>query len=115
PPRAAPVPTTRPCSAGTPMSAPIWTPSPERVAASNLTRFAEFARARHGAPDGDYEALWRWSVVEREAFWSAVMEFARVKRTAGRAPVLQHRDRMPGAKWFEDTALNFAENLLVRD
>ncbi|MDQ1309591.1 MAG: acetoacetyl-CoA synthetase, partial [Pseudomonadota bacterium] len=32
----------------------------------------------------------------------------------GRAPVLQHRDRMPGAVWFEDTELNFAENLLAR-
>jgi acetoacetyl-CoA synthetase len=28
--------------------------------------------------------------------------------------VLQHRERMPGAVWFEDTELNFAENLLAR-
>ncbi len=97
------------------MTAPIWTPPPERVAAANLTRFAEFARSGHGAPAGDYEALWRWSVEERESFWSALMEFAAVKRTPGTAPVLQHRDRMPGAKWFEDTRLNFAENLLARD
>ena len=93
---------------------PIWTPPAGRVAASNLTRFAAFAQEHHGAPRGDYESLWRWSVDEREAFWTALTEFAGVIRKPGRAPVLQHRDRMPGAVWFEDTELNFAENLLAR-
>jgi acetoacetyl-CoA synthetase len=93
---------------------PIWTPSPERVAAANLTRFAALAREGYGAPHGDYAALWRWSVDEREAFWAALVEFAGVVRTPGTAPVLRDRQRMPGARWFEDTRLNFAENLLVR-
>ncbi len=96
------------------MSEVVWTPSPQRIAASNLTRFAEWVRARHGAPDADYGALWRWSVDERESFWSALAEFAGVVRSPGTAPVLQHREQMPGAKWFEDTQLNFAENLLAR-
>jgi acetoacetyl-CoA synthetase len=93
---------------------PIWTPPAGRVAASNLTRFAAFARDRHGAPQGDYGVLWRWSVDERETFWTALVDFADIIRTPGRAPVLRHRDRMPGAAWFEDTELNFAENLLAR-
>jgi acetoacetyl-CoA synthetase len=93
---------------------PIWTPPAGRVAASNLTRFAAFARDRHGAPQGNYEVLWRWSVDERETFWTALVDFAGIIRTVGRAPVLRHRDRMPGAAWFEDTELNFAENLLAR-
>ena len=96
------------------MNEPLWTPSPERVAASNLTAFAVQARTRHGAPQGDYAALWRWSVDEREAFWLALAEFAGVIWERGSAPVLQHRDRMPGCIWFEDTRLNFAENLLAR-
>jgi acetoacetyl-CoA synthetase len=102
---------------------PIWTPAPGRVAEAHLTRFAAFAHERHGAPSLDipagpaaaYAALWRWSVDERERFWPAVMDFAGVLRTPGRAPVLAHRDRMPGAVWFEDTQLNYAENLLARD
>ena len=96
------------------MNEPLWTPSPERVAASNLTAFAVQARTRHGAPQGDYAALWRWSVDEREAFWLALAEFAGVIWERGPAPVLQHRDSMPGCVWFEDTRLNFAENLLAR-
>jgi acetoacetyl-CoA synthetase len=95
------------------MSEPIWTPAPERVAASNLTRFAQLARRAYGAPPGDYAALWRWSIEERERFWQALMQFAGVARDDGTAPVLRDRDRMPGAVWFEDTRLNYAENLLA--
>ena len=97
------------------MGEPIWTPDGRRIAASNLTRFADFVRERYDAPPGGYDSLWRWSVEERERFWTAVMEFSGVLHTPGTAPVLRHRDRMPGAVWFEDTRLNFAENLLARD
>src|SRR5688572_13530892 len=97
------------------MSEPIWTPAPERVAASSLTRFAAFVRREHGAPPGNYDALWRWSVDERERFWAAMMDFAQILRDEGTAPVVRDRDRMPGAVWFEDTRLNYAENLLAGD
>jgi acetoacetyl-CoA synthetase len=97
------------------MNEPIWTPDAARVAGSNLTRFAAHARRVYGAPsDGDYRTLWNWSIERREEFWQAVLEFTGVVHERGRAPVLAHRDSMPGAVWFEDTGLNFAENLLVR-
>jgi acetoacetyl-CoA synthetase len=97
------------------MNDPIWTPSPERVAASNLTRFADLARRDYGAPAGDYAALWYWSVEERERFWPALTEFAGIVCDPGTAPVVRNRDLMPGAVWFEDTRLNYAENLLADD
>jgi acetoacetyl-CoA synthetase len=102
------------------METPVWTPSPARVAASHLTRFASHAM-RHGAPAtsgadpaADYAALWRWSVDRREAFWSAMFEFGGVIASRGTGPVLQDGERMPGARWFVGTELNFAENLLAR-
>jgi acetoacetyl-CoA synthetase len=97
------------------MSEPIWTPAAERVAASNLTQFAQFVRREHGAPPGDYRELWRWSVDARERFWPALMHFAGLVRDDGSAPVVRDRDHMPGAVWFEDTQLNYAENLLAGD
>ncbi|HEX9207141.1 MAG TPA: acetoacetate--CoA ligase [Steroidobacteraceae bacterium] len=96
------------------MNEPLWTPSAERVAGSNLTSFADRVHRMHGAPRGDYAALWRWSVDERETFWAALADFAGVAWERGSGPVLQGRDRMPGCVWFEDTRLNFAENLLAR-
>ena len=65
------------------MSHPIWTPAPERVAASSHTRFAEFVRREHGAPPGNYDPLCRWSVDERERFWAAMMDFGRILRDDG--------------------------------
>ena len=90
---------------------PHWIPSAARVAAAQLTGFHAFARD-HGAPAGDYPALWQWSVDEPAAFWSAVFDFAGVIADRGPGPVLRDGERMPGATWFAGTRLNFAENLL---
>src|SRR5512139_1247391 len=90
---------------------PHWVPSATRIAAARITHFHAFARS-HGAPDGAYDALWQWSVDHPAAFWAAVYEFCGVIGDRGDGPVLQHGDRMPGARWFADTRLNFAENLL---
>ena len=92
-------------------AAPHWTPSPERIAAARLTRFHDFARG-HGAPAGDYAALWQWSVDEPAAFWNALVEFTAVIAKRGDGPALSDGHLMPGAKWFPDMRLNFAENLL---
>ncbi|MBX3702943.1 MAG: acetoacetate--CoA ligase [Steroidobacteraceae bacterium] len=89
---------------------PIWTPSPFRIADANLTRFMAFAAGR-GAPGPDYDALYRWSVAEPAAFWAALADFAGVIADRG-SVVLENGDRMPGARWFPGTRLNFAENLL---
>ncbi|MFZ2509038.1 MAG: acetoacetate--CoA ligase [Steroidobacteraceae bacterium] len=89
---------------------PIWTPSVLRIADANLTRFMGYAAAR-GAPAGDYADFHGWSVDEPAAFWERLYEFAEVAGERS-GPVLVDGDRMPGARWFPDTRLNFAENLL---
>jgi len=102
------------------MDTPIWSPSPARIAASNLTRFAAYAHERHGAPKTgrdparSWAALWQWSVDERAAFWAALAAFADWRAEHGPGEVLEHGERMPGARWFTGTRLNFAENLLAR-
>ncbi len=90
---------------------PIWTPSALRVTEARLTRFIDYAAGR-GATGTDYASLYQWSIDQPAAFWEALFEFADVVADRGSAPVLQDGDRMPGARWFADTRLNFAENLL---
>jgi len=84
---------------------PLWTPSPERAADTLLARF--MARAGFG----DYAALHRWSVESPEAFWNLVWDFCEVRGERG-TRTLVDGDRMPGARWFPEARLNFAENLL---
>ena len=88
------------------MNRPLWSPGPERIEQTNLTRFL----AKTGQPD--YATLRTWSVEHPELFWPAVWEFSGV--IAERAPkrVVVDGDRMPGATWFPDARLNFARNLL---
>ena len=94
------------------MDQPLWTPSPERVARSNLTRFRERLEARHGLAFDGYEALHRWTLRHPDAFWSELAHFADVRADRGDGTVLRHGDRMPGAEWFPTARLNYAENLL---
>ena len=84
---------------------PLWTPSPERAAATELARFMKRAGQR------DYAGLHRWSVEESPAFWNLLWEFCEVRGEKG-ARTLVDGDRMPGAKWFPDARLNYAQNLL---
>jgi acetoacetyl-CoA synthetase len=84
---------------------PLWQPDPQRVAQTLLARFMQRAGKR------DWDELHRWSVNESEAFWNLVWEFCEV-RGARSGPTLVDGTRMPGAKWFPEARLNFAENLL---
>ncbi|MDD5249283.1 MAG: acetoacetate--CoA ligase [Rhodocyclaceae bacterium] len=92
-------------------SAPIWQPSAERVAAANLTAFIDQVAARWNRRCDDYAALHRWSVEHAEEFWVSIWEFGAVRGEMG-GRVVVDGDSMPGAKWFPDARLNFAENLL---
>ncbi|MCB1950366.1 MAG: acetoacetate--CoA ligase [Rhodocyclaceae bacterium] len=92
---------------------PLWTPSAERVASSQMTAFREHANASYGLDLGNYEALHAWSVAQPEQFWSAVWSFGEVVGEPGKT-VLEDGDRMPGARWYPEARLNYAQNLLRR-
>ncbi len=91
----------------------LWQPSAERVGAAHLTRFAESARSRFGAPTADYETFWQWSVDRLEDFWQLVWDTFEVHSPTPYDAVLVTRE-MPGARWFPGARLNFAEHLLRR-
>ena len=90
---------------------PLWTPTPEAVRAAPMTQFMKKASEAAGRELADYDALHRWSVDEREAFWSLLWDHCGVIGEKG-ARILLDGDRMPGAQFFPDAKLNFAENLL---
>jgi acetoacetyl-CoA synthetase len=94
------------------MTEPLWTPSPERIAAANITRFMDRLSSA-GISAGSFEDLYQWSIRDRAAFWESVWDFCGVVGERG-TRTLEHGERMPGARWFGDSRLNYAENLLQR-
>ena len=93
----------------------LWRPSPARIRDANLTRFTSCVNARRGTRLGDYSELYAWSLAEPAAFWSELAHFADVRAEWGAGRVLEHPERMPGARFFPQARLNFAENLLRFD
>ena len=93
---------------------PLWQPDPARIRNANLTAFRDCARGRWGVAGDDYAALHRWSVTEPAQFWHSVWSFCDVIGDEHDGPVLADGNAMPGARWFADARLNFAENLLRR-
>lgn len=61
----------------------------------------------------DYEALWRWSTTEIEAFWKSVWDWSAMRSTQPPRTVLAER-KMPGARWFEGAKLNYADQMIWR-
>jgi len=96
------------------MTAPLWRPSPERIAQANLTAFLAQVKRDWGAALGDYDALYRWSIEEMEKFWLSVWDFCGVIAETRGDTVLADGDRMPGARFFPEARLSYAENLLRR-
>jgi len=93
------------------MSEPLWSPTLARVQDANISRFMQVLSSEVDPHIRDYASLYRFSIDSPAEFWRALWEFGGVVGTAGRV-TLEHPERMPGARWFPDAELNFAENLL---
>ncbi len=93
------------------MTQALWSPTARRVQEANINRFMRLIRRERDPGVVDYQSLYRFSIESPKAFWRAVWEFGGVIGSVGPRAVEQF-ERMPGASWFPDASLNFAENLL---
>jgi acetoacetyl-CoA synthetase len=90
----------------------LWQPSPERIQQSNITAFIEDAEDDWNVTIGDYDGLYEFSIESKERFWQSLIDFAGVSAETWGTVVLENPDKMPGAVWFPEAKLNYAENLL---
>jgi acetoacetyl-CoA synthetase len=88
----------------------LWQPSDELLRTCNLRRYMDWLAQRYGLTFADYEALWHWSVTDLEAFWQSVWAFFDLQSAAPPTRALAER-QMPGARWFPDVRLNYAEHV----
>ncbi|RJX75607.1 acetoacetate--CoA ligase [Vibrio sinensis] len=98
---------------------PIWAPSTERIANSNLHAFIQSINALSlYVPIDDYSQLHQWSIEHSDEFWQQTWHFSQIIGDMGnethqiglekwQAPCI-NRDKI----WFPQANLNYAENLL---
>jgi acetoacetyl-CoA synthetase len=92
---------------------PLWSPSPERVEATQVMAFLRETNRRHQSRLQTYRDLHAWSVQNPDLFWDQLWDFCGViGEKGGRRGI--NLDAMPGATFFPDAKINFAENLLRR-
>lgn len=90
----------------------LWTPTEAFLARAGLPKFIDWLARERGLTFADYEALWRWSVTDVEAFWMAVWDCYDVISDARPESALSGDGTMLGAIWFEGARVNYAEHLL---
>jgi acetoacetyl-CoA synthetase len=88
---------------------PQWEPTDADVADARVTDFARFVRQRTGLSVPDYRSLWQWSVDDPAAFWAALWDYLEF---GDRPDTVLENPRMPGARWFPGTRLNYVDRIV---
>ena len=92
----------------------LWQPSERAIEEAQITQFARQIVRKRRLELNSYPEFYRWTVDNPEEFWSDVWDFCGVIASRRGSSVLVDGDKMPGARWFPEARLNFAENLMRR-
>ena len=77
--------------------------------ATTIGEYLGWLERERGLEFEDYDALYRWSVTDLDAFWQSIWDFFAVRSHSPHTAVLADAS-MPGAVWFPGATLNWAEH-----
>ena len=92
---------------------PLWTPSPQRVAATALDQFRVRVQTETGRHMPDSAALHAWSVTDPATFWETAYSLAATCAERGDGPTVSPQESPPGATFFVGSRGSYAEQLLA--
>jgi acetoacetyl-CoA synthetase len=92
----------------------LWQPSARDIEEAQVTQFARQVIRKRRLELNTYADFYRWTVDNPEEFWTDVWDGCGVIAAKRGSTVLVDGDKMPGAHWFPEARLNFAENLMRR-
>jgi acetoacetyl-CoA synthetase len=96
------------------LAEPLWRPTRRQIEDANMTGLMRRIERDWAVSLPDYDALWRFSIDEMAKFWTSLWDDTGViAETRGERAIVDG-EKMPGARFFPDARLNFAENLLRR-
>ena len=93
----------------------LWKISEEELNKTNLTLYSNFIKQNYKINFGnDFNKMWEWSINNPKIFWKSIWDFTKVKGDLGNV-LLQESDIFIKNKFFTDSKLNYAENLLKKN
>ncbi|MEQ8691316.1 MAG: acetoacetate--CoA ligase, partial [Pseudomonadales bacterium] len=94
---------------------PLWLPTARAVSQTQLTAFTDWLEARLQVDFPNYDALHKWSIDHAPEFWQHYWTYSGLTPAELRGPAVEDLQKFPGARWFPQARLNFAENLLAEN
>ena len=73
--------------------------------------YQNWLRETRGLSFTDYDALWRWSTSDLDAFWQSIWDYFELQSPTPHSAVLE-RNVMPGARWFPGAQINYVRQVL---
>ncbi len=73
--------------------------------------YQNWLREQRGLSFDSYDALWRWSVTDLDAFWQSIWDCYGVYSPTPHTAALAE-NRMPGARWFPGAQVNYVQQVL---
>lgn len=90
---------------------PLWAPDSTRIEQTRLHAFMKLLEKRGHGPFTTYSDLHWFSVDQADIFWDALWDFAGVIGAKGET-IIASGERIVDTRFFPDSALNVAENIL---
>jgi len=93
----------------------LWKINKEKLNKTNLALYSNFVNKNYKIKhNNDFNKIWKWSVDNPKIFWKSIWDFTKVKGSLGNI-LLQESNIFFKNKFFPDTKLNYAENLLKKN
>jgi len=90
----------------------MWTPGKDQLNQAQMTKFRLDMNSKYGLNLNSYDDLYQWSLDHAADFWSEIWKLGGIISSTGADEIVDDLSKMPGAKWFNGSRLNYAENLL---
>ena len=93
----------------------LWTASLETLKNSNIKKFSNLIEKKYNINfENNFQKFHKWSVSNLEKFWSEYWDFGEIKGDKG-SQIISKDKIFHRNKFFKDSKLNFAENLLSKN
>ena len=93
----------------------LWKINKRKLNKTNLALYSNFIKKNYKVnSNNNFNKIWKWSVDNPKFFWKSIWDFTKVKGELGNI-LLQESDIFFKNKFFYDTRLSYAENLLKKN